>query len=76
VSVTGVRKDPDGSYDVLGTRAGNQVMFDVSADLKSITENAGHAGPRRTPRPACQQLDKLNRRPTRPPATPLLDRHV
>lgn len=43
VTVTSVRRDPDGSYDVLGTKAGNHVMYDVSADLKTITENAGHA---------------------------------
>ena len=38
-----VRKDPDGSYDVLGTKDGSPVMFDVSADLKTITENT-HTG--------------------------------
>jgi hypothetical protein len=43
VTVTGVRKDPDGSYDVLGTKAGAQVMFEVSKDLKTITENT-HPG--------------------------------
>lgn len=41
VTVASVRKDPDGSYDVLGTKAGANVMFDVSADLATITENAG-----------------------------------
>jgi hypothetical protein len=40
VTVTSVRKDPDGSYDVLGTKAGANVMFDVSADLATITENS------------------------------------
>ena len=51
VTVQSVRKDPDGSYDVLGTKAGATVMFDVSADLATVTENAlpadgaGH-GPR------------------------------
>jgi hypothetical protein len=44
VTVTSVRKDPDGSYDVLGTKAGAQVMFDVSADLKTITQSTGHGG--------------------------------
>ena len=39
VTVSSVRKDPDGSYDVLGTRNGTQVMFDVSADLTTITEH-------------------------------------
>jgi hypothetical protein len=39
VTVTGVRKDPDGSYDVLGTKAGKPVLFDVSADLATITED-------------------------------------
>jgi hypothetical protein len=46
VTVTSVRKDPDGSYDVLGTKAGTQVMFEVSKDLKTITQNTitGHRG--------------------------------
>ena len=46
VTVTSVRKDPDGSYDVLGTKAGAQVMFEVSKDLKTITQNtfAGRQG--------------------------------
>ncbi len=46
VTVTTVRKDPDGSYDVLGTKDGAPVMYEVSADLASITENAGHVGHR------------------------------
>ena len=45
VTVTSVRKDPDGSYDVLGTKSGSQVMYDVSADLKTISEGrGGHRG--------------------------------
>ena len=44
VTVESVRKDPDGSYDVLGTKAGAKVMFDVSADLATVTENAGGLG--------------------------------
>ncbi|MFZ2164755.1 MAG: hypothetical protein WAV45_04770 [Propionibacteriaceae bacterium] len=44
VTVTSVQKDPDGSYDVLGTKDGANVMFDVSADLATITQNAGGAG--------------------------------
>jgi V8-like Glu-specific endopeptidase len=44
VTVTSVRKDPDGSYDVLGTRSGANVMLEVSKDLKTISTNAG--GPR------------------------------
>jgi len=44
VTVNSVRKDPDGSYDVLGTRSGANVMLEVSKDLKTITTNA--AGPR------------------------------
>jgi len=39
VTVTEVRKDPDGSYDVIGTKAGAQVRLEVSADLKTITAN-------------------------------------
>lgn len=44
VTVDSVRKDPDGSYDVLATKDGQKVMFEVSADLATITENTG--GPR------------------------------
>jgi hypothetical protein len=44
-TVTTVRKDPDGSYDVLATKAGATVMYEVSADLKTITERqGGHRG--------------------------------
>ena len=45
VAVTSVRKDPDGSCDAVGTKAGDRIMFDVSADLKTVTEKAGHGGP-------------------------------
>src|SRR4051812_45024507 len=44
VTVTSVRKDPDGSYDVLGTKAGANVMYDVSADLATFTQSTGHGG--------------------------------
>jgi hypothetical protein len=44
VTVTSVQKDPDGSYDVFGTKAGAQVMFEVSADLATITQNANGGG--------------------------------
>ena len=44
VSVTSVRMDPDGSYDVFGTKAGANVMLEVSKDLATITTNTG--GPR------------------------------
>ena len=44
VTVTSVRKDADGSYDVLGTKSGSQVMYDVSKDLKSITLNTFRGG--------------------------------
>ena len=47
-----MRKDPDGSYDALGTKAGAPVFFDVSADLKTVTAATrgpggpgGHGGP-------------------------------
>jgi hypothetical protein len=39
VTVTRVRKDPDGSYDVLGTKDGANVFYDVSADLSTITQH-------------------------------------
>ena len=46
VTVTSVRMDPDGSYDVFGTKAGANVMLEVSKDLKTITTNTGggHGG--------------------------------
>jgi hypothetical protein len=43
-TVGGVRKDPDGSYDVLATKSGDRVMYEVSADLKTITERQGRNG--------------------------------
>src|SRR4051794_7962980 len=52
VTVTSVRKDPDGSYDALGTDAnGNPVFYDVSANLKTITANAGHGAHGAMPAP-------------------------
>ena len=44
VTVSGVRKDADGSYHVFGTKAGERVVFEVSADLKTVTERAGRGG--------------------------------
>ena len=44
VTVTVVQKDPDGSYDVDGTKAGAPIRFDVSADLKTITARTGGKG--------------------------------
>ena len=44
VTVTEVRKDPDGSYDVFGTKAGANVMLEVSKDLKTITARTGGKG--------------------------------
>ncbi|WP_392544306.1 hypothetical protein [Oryzobacter telluris] len=41
VTVTTVQKDPDGSYDVDGTKAGAAVRLEVSADLKTITTSTG-----------------------------------
>ena len=39
VTIAEVRKDPDGTYDALGTKAdGTKVMYDVSTDLATITE--------------------------------------
>jgi hypothetical protein len=37
VKVTSVRKDADGSYDVLGSKNGTDVFYDVSADLGTVT---------------------------------------
>ncbi|WP_270888135.1 hypothetical protein [Pedococcus sp. 5OH_020] len=44
VTVTSVRTDPDGSYDVFGTRAGAQVMLEVSKDLATVTSATGRPG--------------------------------
>src|SRR3954468_7497356 len=38
VTVTRVQKDPDGSYDVFGTKSDSQVRYEASADLKTITQ--------------------------------------
>ncbi|GAB94987.1 hypothetical protein BJY21_001731 [Kineosphaera limosa] len=47
VTVESVRKDPDGSYDVLGTKDGQRVMVEVSADLATIeVRTGGPGGPR------------------------------
>ena len=44
VTITAVRKDPDGSYDAIGTKAGAPVFFDVSADLETVTAATGGPG--------------------------------
>ena len=44
VTVQHVRKDPDGSYDVMGTKAGKPVMLEVSKDLATVTERTGPPG--------------------------------
>jgi hypothetical protein len=44
VTVEHVRKDPDGSYDVMGTKAGKPVMLEVSKDLATVTERTGGPG--------------------------------
>ncbi|HNQ06958.1 MAG TPA: hypothetical protein PKH97_07220 [Tetrasphaera sp.] len=41
VTVAGVQKDEDGSYDAFGTKAGAPVRVQVSADLKTITVETG-----------------------------------
>lgn len=46
LEVTEVRQDPDGSYDVLGTSGGEQVFYDVSEDLQTVTQNSGGGGHR------------------------------
>ncbi len=47
VSVLHVRKDPDGSYDVMGTKNGALVMLQVSKDLSTVSERTG--GPQQQP---------------------------
>jgi hypothetical protein len=41
VVVTSVRKNPDGSYYVVGTKAGATVTYKVSADLKTVVQLSG-----------------------------------
>jgi hypothetical protein len=41
VAVTSVQQDPDGSYDVLGTKAGAEVRLEVSKDLTTVTTGPG-----------------------------------
>ena len=43
-TITTVQKDEDGSYDAVGTKDGAPIRFDVTADLKTITEHAGGPG--------------------------------
>ena len=45
ITVESVEKDPDGSYDVHGTKDGNPVMVQVSADLASVEVGGGPGGP-------------------------------
>ncbi|GAB2483914.1 hypothetical protein GCM10027030_17700 [Luteococcus sediminum] len=44
ITVTSVEADPDGSYDVHGTKSGAQVMVEVSKDLKTIEVRTGGPG--------------------------------
>ena len=45
VKVERVMKDPDGSYDVMGTKDGARVMVEVSSDLKTVeVRTAGGMG--------------------------------
>ena len=37
VTVTSVRQDSDGSFDVIGTKDGAKVKYDVSADFSTVT---------------------------------------
>ena len=42
ITVTTVRKDPDGSFDALGTKAGQQVRVDVGYDHPAHGEGGSH----------------------------------
>lgn len=44
VTVERVMKDADGSYDVMGTKAGKRVMVEVSKDLKTVEVRTGGPG--------------------------------
>ncbi|WP_433796145.1 hypothetical protein [Actinoplanes sp. CA-252034] len=53
VTVSRVVKGADGAYHVFGTKSGERVHFEVSADLKTVTEGkAGHRPERGDRRPA------------------------
>lgn len=46
VTVERVMKDDDGSYDVMGTKDGEKIALEVTADLQTITErDAPHGAP-------------------------------
>lgn len=45
VTIEAIRKAPDNSYRVLGTKDGNRVMYGVSADLATVTEHQRGSGP-------------------------------
>ncbi|MDI6098769.1 hypothetical protein QLQ12_09175 [Actinoplanes sp. NEAU-A12] len=44
VTVSRVVKGADGSYGVFGVKDGNRVRFEVSADLKTVTEGKARRG--------------------------------
>jgi len=44
VTIERVMKDPDGSYDVMGTKSGARVMVEVSKDLATIEVRTGGPG--------------------------------
>ncbi|GAA1390097.1 hypothetical protein [Luteococcus peritonei] len=43
-TVEKVMVDSDGSYDAMATKNGNRTMFEVSKDLKTVTERTGGPG--------------------------------
>jgi hypothetical protein len=68
ITVQHVRRDPDGSYDVLGTLAGKPVMLEVSKDLATVTEHTGGPG---GPMPGGPRPGKAGPPPAaQPPAPP------
>lgn len=44
VTLTEVVKDPDGSFDARGTKAGQPIMFEVSADHQTVTTGPAGGG--------------------------------
>ncbi len=63
VTIEVVRKDSDGAYDALGTKDGQPVFYEVSADLSSVTVNdmAGRGGPHGGP--GAQQGERSGQAP-------------
>ena len=68
VSIEQVRKDPDGSYDALGTKAGQRVHVEVSKDFATVQVRTG--GPGRGERPGPRPGGDASQTPAPSPTSP------